>query len=59
MTTDPERPRSSAAAAEPNACHCQACFIGGAPCSLLAPDDESICDECSMGIHEWDRIDDD
>jgi hypothetical protein len=39
---------------ELSGCTCDDCDGG---CSMLA--DEEICDECSMGIHEQDRSDDD
>lgn len=45
---------------QPNGCICDICTSGGdgRECTNVAPDGEDICDECSMGTHEWERTDD-
>lgn len=40
------------------ACACPTCVDDGMPCTNLAPDNEDLCDECALCIHEIDREDD-
>jgi hypothetical protein len=51
----PGRPNTGLPIPVSFACTCEVCPEAGLPCTNLAPDNEDLCDECAMGIHESER----